>query len=64
MGIRARQEVAKWDWRAATMHLLNVQYPIAMAAAAAQYGEALGRVAQDALAAQPPQTGGLTPRAA
>ncbi|KAG2444891.1 hypothetical protein HXX76_001628 [Chlamydomonas incerta] len=64
VGVRARQEVAKWDWRAATMHLLNVQYPLAMAAAAAQYGQALGRVAQDALAAQPPQTGGLTPRAA
>ncbi len=38
--------MAKWDWRAATMHLLNAQYPIAMAAAAAQYGAALGRIAE------------------
>ncbi|GLI60637.1 hypothetical protein VaNZ11_002834 [Volvox africanus] len=47
LGARAREEVAKWDWKAATLHLLNVQYPIAMAAAAAQYGKVLGAVAQE-----------------
>ncbi len=46
MGARARQEVSKWDWRAATMHLLNVQYPLAVAAAAAQYGPAVGGIAR------------------
>ncbi|GFR39619.1 hypothetical protein Agub_g83 [Astrephomene gubernaculifera] len=50
VGARARQEVAKWDWRAATLHLLNVQYPLAMAAAAVQYGRALGQVAAEAAA--------------
>ncbi|EFJ45014.1 hypothetical protein VOLCADRAFT_82536 [Volvox carteri f. nagariensis] len=58
VGARARQEVAKWDWRAATMYLLNVQYPIAMAAAVAQYGKALGSVAQGFLDQQQQQ---LTP---
>lgn len=46
VGARARQEVSKWDWRAATMHLLNVQYPLAVAAAAAQYGPAVGGIAR------------------
>jgi len=31
MGKAARAEVAKWDWRAATLHLLNTQYPGAIA---------------------------------
>lgn len=56
MGIRARQEVAKWDWQASTLHLLNVQYPIAMAAAAAQYGNAVGAIARGLLDQQQPLT--------
>ncbi|KXZ55233.1 hypothetical protein GPECTOR_3g374 [Gonium pectorale] len=63
VGARARQEVAKWDWRAATMHLLNVQYPLAMAAAAAQYGRVLGEVARGALERQQQQPP-LAPQAA
>jgi len=31
MGSEAREQVARWDWRAATMHLLRVQYPMAIA---------------------------------
>ncbi|KAL4452539.1 hypothetical protein ABPG75_008201 [Micractinium tetrahymenae] len=55
VGAAARKEVSLWDWRAATQHLLQVQYPLAMAAAAAYYGRTLGRVAR---AAQ--QDGGST----
>ena len=55
VGAAARQEVSLWDWRAATQHLLQVQYPLAMAAAAVQYGRAVGRAAQ---AAPPPGTAG------
>lgn len=50
VGDAARQEVSKWDWRAATMHLLNVQYPLAMAAAAA--AAALGKAAAAAWSQQ------------
>lgn len=39
VGIAAREEVSLWDWRAATQHLLGVQYPAAMAAAAMYYGK-------------------------
>ncbi|KAG2496158.1 hypothetical protein HYH03_005760 [Edaphochlamys debaryana] len=65
VGTRARQEVSKWDWRAATMDLLNVLYPLAMAAAAVRYGKALGQVAADAMGRQQ-QEGAqqLTPRVA
>jgi len=31
MGSEARTQVARWDWRAATLHLLRVQYPMAIA---------------------------------
>lgn len=48
VGAAAREEVSLWDWRAATQHLLQVQYPLAMAAAAASYGRTLGRVARTA----------------
>lgn len=48
VGAAAREEVSLWDWRAATQHLLQVQYPLAMAAAAAYYGRTLGRVARAA----------------
>lgn len=48
VGAAAREEVSLWDWRAATQHLLQVQYPLAMAAAAAHYGRTLGRVARAA----------------
>ncbi|PNH06301.1 hypothetical protein TSOC_007321 [Tetrabaena socialis] len=61
IGMRAREEVGKWDWRAATRHLLNVQYPMAVAAAAAAYGKALGDIAQKALVQQQQQQA-LTPR--
>ncbi|CAD7700871.1 unnamed protein product [Ostreobium quekettii] len=37
-GAAAREETTKWDWRAATRQLLNAQYPVAMAAAKAEYG--------------------------
>lgn len=43
VGEAARQEVGLWDWRAATQHLLEVQYPAAMAAAALYYGKALSK---------------------
>ncbi len=39
-----------WDWRAATLHLLEVQYPLAMAAAAAYYGRTVAGVAAEASA--------------
>lgn len=37
VGEAAREEVSKWDWRAATQYLLKEQYPLAMMAAAAYY---------------------------
>ena len=30
MGKEARLQVARWDWQAATLHLLHVQYPMAV----------------------------------
>ncbi|PRW61558.1 sulfoquinovosyl transferase SQD2-like [Chlorella sorokiniana] len=48
VGAAAREEVSLWDWRAATQHLLEYQYPIAIALAAAQYGRAAGRAAEAA----------------
>ncbi len=47
MGEAARREVARWDWRASTQHLLRRQYPIAIAAAMAQYGPDLGAGLRD-----------------
>jgi sulfoquinovosyltransferase len=41
IGQAAREEVGLWDWRAATKHLMHVQYPAAMAAAALFYGNAV-----------------------
>jgi sulfoquinovosyltransferase len=41
VGEAAREEVGLWDWRAATKHLMHVQYPAAMAAAAMYYGKAV-----------------------
>ena len=41
MGEASREEVSYWDWKAATQHLLDVQYPAAMAAAAVYYGRAV-----------------------
>ncbi|CAG9466828.1 unnamed protein product [Pedinophyceae sp. YPF-701] len=38
VGARARQEVSRWDWKAATEFLLTKQYPIAIAAAQAYWG--------------------------
>lgn len=43
MGRAAREEVKRWDWGAATAHLLLVQYPMAVLAAKAVYGAKLGR---------------------
>ena len=43
IGQRAREEVGLWDWKAATKHLMHVQYPAAMAAAALFYGNAVSR---------------------
>ena len=60
-------QVSLWDWRAATQHLLRVQYPLAMAAAARFYGSALGRQATAAAAAAQQQQvgyGGAPPAAA
>ena len=48
VGAAGREEVALWDWRAATQHLLNYQYPLAMAAAAQYYGRTMGRAAEAA----------------
>lgn len=48
VGQAAREEVSLWDWRAATHHLLHVQYPLAMAAAAAYYGRTAAAAAQQA----------------
>ena len=31
MGMEARAQVQRWDWRASTMHLLTVLYPMAIA---------------------------------
>lgn len=45
VGAAARQEVSLWDWRAATQHLLRVQYPLAMATAAAYYARRAGAAA-------------------
>jgi sulfoquinovosyltransferase len=53
VGAAARAEVGRWDWRAATQHLHRVQYPLAMAAAAAYYGTAVRRVAEGAGPAAP-----------
>lgn len=39
VGEAGREEVCLWDWRAATLHLLNYQYPLAVAAAQAYYGK-------------------------
>lgn len=72
IGAAARKEVGNWDWRAATMHLLHVQYPIAVAAAALRFGPRLGVLAQEAYASNPEaaagggktNTGGLQPAAA
>jgi hypothetical protein len=47
VGAAARQEVSLWDWRAATQYLLRVQYPLAMAAAAAYYARRAGRADAD-----------------
>lgn len=41
VGKAAREEVSLWDWRAATQHLVEVQYPAAIAAAALYYGKAV-----------------------
>ena len=41
VGQAAREEVGLWDWKAATRHLMYVQYPAAMAAAALYYGKAI-----------------------
>ena len=38
VGRNAREEVGKWDWRAATRHLMHVQYPAAMENARRYYG--------------------------
>ena len=48
VGAAGREEVSLWDWRAATQHLLNYQYPLAMAAAAQYYGRTMGKAAQAA----------------
>ncbi|MEW5299206.1 MAG: hypothetical protein WDW36_002242 [Sanguina aurantia] len=72
VGAAARKEVGNWDWRAATMHLLHVQYPIAVAAAALRFGPRLGVLAQEAYASDPEaaagggntNTGGLRPAVA
>jgi sulfoquinovosyltransferase len=45
LGAAAREEVGRWDWRAATQHLVRVQYPLAMAAAAVYYGQRAARAA-------------------
>jgi sulfoquinovosyltransferase len=47
VGAAAREEVSLWDWKAATMHLLDVQYPAAMAAAAVYYGNAVKKTMED-----------------
>ena len=46
VGVAAREEVSLWDWKAATMHLLDVQYPAAMAAAALYYGKAVKKTVE------------------
>ena len=46
VGAAAREEVSLWDWRAATQHLLDVQYPAAMAAAAMYYGKAVAKTVE------------------
>jgi sulfoquinovosyltransferase len=46
VGAAAREEVSLWDWKAATMHLLDVQYPAAMAAAALYYGKAVKKTVE------------------
>lgn len=53
-------QVSLWDWRAATQHLLHVQYPLAMAAAARFYGRALQQQQQG----QQPGYDGVRPAAA
>jgi sulfoquinovosyltransferase len=45
VGEHAREEVSLWDWRAATKHLVEYQYPMAMAAAAVYYGRAVADTA-------------------
>jgi len=39
VGQAGRAEVSKWDWRAATTHLLTEQYPLAVATCQAYYGD-------------------------
>ena len=46
VGTAGRDEVGLWDWKAATQHLLDVQYPAAMASAAAYYGKAVAKTLQ------------------
>ena len=38
VGRNAREEVSNWDWRAATKHLLRVQYPAAIQNSRRYYG--------------------------
>ena len=47
VGAAAREEVSLWDWKAATQHLMDVQYPAAMAAAAIYYGKAVKKTIED-----------------
>lgn len=47
IGEASREEVSLWDWKAATQHLLEVQYPAAMAAAAVYYGRAVAATVKD-----------------
>lgn len=58
VGAAAREEVSLWDWRAATQHLLQVQYPLAIAAAARYYGRRLSAAAEQLgwAGGQPPST--------
>lgn len=58
VGAAGRQEVSLWDWRAATQHLLDVQYPLAMAAAAQYYGRTMGKAAAAAGYGGPAGAGG------
>lgn len=58
VGEAAREEVSKWDWRAATIHLLEVQYPLAMASAMAYYGKKVVEAAEELV---PPSMEGGAP---
>jgi len=57
VGVAGREEVGLWDWSAATLHLLEVQYPAAMAAAALYYGKALSNT----VGGRPPAAGDVAP---